>query len=338
MEKNNDTKIKNLISVVILLAGLFVGSLFVDVAQVVRGGGFSAKNLNKSDIFEANGKTWVAYSEPAMNVKVLSDDSCVACDPSEVLVWFHRVLPTIAVEKVDANSQDGKYLIEKFGIKTLPAFIFDNKIADTEFFAQANVLFEQKEESYVLKTQELGLEPGKYLQTPTVNENDATFGKTDSTVKVVIFSDFQCPYCKLMWSTVRETMKTYGEKALFVYKHLPLSSHPQANNAALAASCAQEQNKFWEFGDKLYATQAEWDKATGTQKFKDYARALKLDTNKFNKCLDSKQYQSVIDTDKSEAESLGLSGTPATFINDQLKNGVVSKDDLQGTIDEKLGQ
>jgi len=338
MERNNDTKIKNLISVAILLAGLFVGSLFVDVAQVVRGGGFSAKNMNKSDIFEANGKTWVAYGEPAMNVKVLSDDACVACDPSEVLVWFRRVLPTIAVEKVDANSQDGKYLISKFGIKTLPAFIFDNNIDKTDFYAQANVLFDQKDASYVLKTQELGLEPGKYLQTPTIDEGDAVLGKADSVVKVIVFSDFQCPYCKLLWSTMRETMKTYGEKVLFAYKHLPLDSHVQANNAALAAACAQEQNKFWEFGDKLYASQAEWGKTTSIQKFKDYARVLKLDVNKFNKCLDSKQYQSVIDANKIEADSLGLSGTPAIFINDQLKNGVVNKDELQSIIDEKLGQ
>jgi protein-disulfide isomerase len=338
MESINDKKIKNLVSIAILLGGLFIGSLFVDVAQVIRGGGFSVKNLSKSDIFAANGKTWVAYSEPAVNVKVINDDSCVDCDSSEVLVWFRRVLPTISTEKINFDSPEGKQLISQFGIKTLPAFIFDNKLIETDFYTQANILFEQKEESYILKAQELGLEPGKYLETPEVKETNATFGNANTNTKVVVFSDFQCPYCNIFWRTLRDTMKTYGDKTLFAYKHFPIDSHPQANNAALASSCAQEQDKFWEYGDKLYATQDSWGKLVGTQKFKDYARTLGLDTAKFNKCLDSKQYQSVIDADKSEAMNFGLSGTPAIFINSQLKKGVVSVVDLQTAIDQELAK
>jgi len=338
METISDKKIKNLISVIILLSGLLLGSLFVDVVQVIQGSGFSTKNLSQSDIFQANGKTWVAYSEPVVIIKVINDDACVDCDISDVLIWFRRVLPTIAAEKIDFDSQEGEQLIERFGIKTLPAFVFDNNLVETDFYTQADILFEQKEDSYILKTQELGLEPGKYLESPKINEGDAVFGKIDSQVKVAVFSDFQCPYCKLLWETMRDTMKTYVESALFVYKHLPLDTHPQANNAALASLCAQNQDKFWEFGDKLYATQDVWGNATGTQKFKDYARNLGLDAIKFNQCLDSKQYQNVIDADKLEATEFGLSGTPATFINDQLKNGVLSKDDLQSAIDEKLAQ
>ena len=338
MKSANDKKIKNLISITVLLSGLFIGSLFVDVAQIIRGGGFSVKNLNKSDIFAVNGKTWVAYSEPVVSVKVVNDDNCVDCDSSEVLVWFRRVLPTISTEKISFDSQEGKDLIGKFEIKTLPAFIFDDKLIETDFYTQANILFEQKEESYVLKTQELGLEPGRYLETPEIKETDATFGNADTNTKVVIFSDFQCPYCKIFWGTLREAMKTYGDRTLFVYKHFPLDSHSQANNAALAASCAQEQNKFWEYGDKLYATQDNWGKATGTQKFKEYARNLSLDVTKFNKCLDSKQYQAIIDADKSEAMNFSLSGTPAIFINSQLKKGVISATDLQTAIDQELAK
>ncbi|MDP1884236.1 MAG: DsbA family protein [Candidatus Moranbacteria bacterium] len=336
MESKKDKKIKNLLSIAILLAGLFVGSLFVDVAQIIKGSGFSSKNLNRAEIFEANGKTWVAYNEPAVGVKVVSDDACEKCDPSEALVWLRRVLPTISAEKVAYDSQAGKDLIGKFGISTLPAFIFDEDITKTDFYTQAQILFDPKDGSFVMKTQELGLEPGKYLNIPETKEGDATFGKLDSDVRVVVFSDFQCPFCKSFWNSLRDTMKSYGDRVAFSYKHLPLGIHPQANNAALAADCALEQGKFWEYGDKLYAAQSAWSQSTGTQAFKNYAQELKLDTERFNQCLDSKKYQDKIDADKNEANAFGISGTPATFINNQFKNGVVSAEELQSAIEAEL--
>lgn len=332
----NSRKIKNLISAVIILAGLFVGSLFVDLAQLVKGNGFSQKNLQKGEIFEAGGKTWVAFDEPIVNVKVISDETCEKCDPSEALVWLRRMVPTISAQKVDYASTEGNALKEQFAIKTLPAFIFSDSISRTNFYGQAQILFDKKGNQFALKTQELGLSPGKYLDLPEVKEGDAILGEKDSQVKVYVFSDFQCPYCKLFWKTLRDTMKQYSDQALFVYKHLPLSFHNQAENAALASACALEQEKFWEYADKLYAGQSEWSNSTGTQKFKDYARDLKMNTVQFNKCLDDKKYQSKIEADKNEASNFGISGTPAIFINSQFKNGVISAEDLKAAIEEEL--
>jgi protein-disulfide isomerase len=132
-------------------------------------------------------------------------------------------------------------------------------------------------------------------------------------------------------------MKEYEDKTLFVYKHFPLGIHPEANGAALASECALEQDKFWEYADKLYSSQEDWSTAkNGTQKFKEYARTLKLDIGKFNQCLDDNKYQSKIDSDVAEANEFGISGTPATFINNQFINGVVGTDDLKTVIDEEL--
>jgi len=332
-------QIKNLISVAILLAGLLIGSLFVDVAQIVRGNGYSQKNLDKSDIFEAEGKTWVAYNEPAVGIKVISDDKCDKCDPSEVLVWFRRMIPTVSAQKIDYNSHQGKQLISQFNIKTLPAFIFDQDINKTDFYIQAKKLFKPKNNEFILDAQKLGLPAGKYLQLPQIKKDDATLGKADSKVKVIIFSDFQCPYCKLFYTTLRDMMKTYQDKVLFVFKELPLDSiHPQASNAALASECALEQNKFWQYADNLYAKQSKWSSATGTTQFKKYAQTLGLNTHQFNQCLDSKKYQGKIDADKKEASDFSISGTPAIFVNDQFKNGVISKDQLKKAIDEQLNK
>ena len=336
MEK--DKKIKNLISAIILLAGLFIGSLFVDISQLLSGGGFSLRNLSKTEIFESNGKTWVAYGEPLVSVKVITDEQCEKCDPAEPLVWLRRVAPTISAQKVEFDSEEGKNLIEKFGIKTLPAFIFSQSINQTEFFAQAQTLFAAKDNQFELKTQELGLAPGRYLNLPQIKESDPIFGQKDSNVKMIVFSDFQCPYCKLFHKTLRDVMKLYGGKVVFSFKHLPLSFHAQAEPAALASECANEQGKFWEYGDRLFASQTEWSAASGTQKFKDYARLMGLKTAQFNQCLDSKKYQDKVEAGKAEAAGFGISGTPAFFINSQFNNGVVALEQLKAMLDLELAK
>ena len=337
-KSGKDKKIKNLLSLVILLAGLFIGSLFVDIGQAIKGGGYSQKNLNKSEIFEADGKTWVAYNDPAVPISVISDDTCEKCDPSEVLVWLRKVFPTIGVKKVGFDSEEGKNLISQFEIKTLPAFVFGKEVEKTGFYEQAKAVFQLKDDRYLLDNKQLGIPAGKYLESPKVNDGDATFGNADAKVKVVIFSDFQCPYCKTFYQSLRDTMKNYQDKVLFDFKELPLDMHPQALPAALASQCALEQGKFWEYADKLYDGQADWGKAKDTAKFKEYARTIGLNAADFNKCLDDKKYQSKIDADKAEADSLGITGTPAVFVGDQFEAGAVSADQLKTDIDAQLNK
>lgn len=329
-------KMQNLVSIIILLLGMFLGSLFIDTAQLVSKSGFSAKNLNKSDIFEASGKTWVAYSEPAVTVSVINDDACEKCDVSEVLVWLRRIVPTVSTEKVDYKSDNGKELIKRFGIKTLPAFIFAEPVTKTDFYTQAKTLFDEKNSQFSLRTQDIGIPVGKYLATPTINEGDAITGSVETKVKVIVFSDFQCPYCKLFHKAMRDAIKNYGDRVVFDYKFLPLEIHPQANSAALASACALEQEKFWEYADKLYADQTVWGGTKDVNKFKEYARILKLDSAKFNQCLDSKKYQDRIDSDKKEADSFAISGTPGVFVNDQFQEGAVSYEQLKASIEAEL--
>ncbi len=338
-EVTQKKKMQNLISIAILLLGMFLGSLFIDSAQLIQRSGFSAKNLAKSDIFEANGKTWVAYSEPAVTVSVISDSGCDKCNVDDVLVWMRRIVPTVSTEKVEYNSDAGKNLIDKFGLKTLPAFVFDGAVTKTDFYTQAKTLFDEKDNQFSLRTQDIGIPVGKYLVTPGINAGDALAGAADAKVKVVVFSDFQCPYCKIFHKALDDAIKNYGDKVQFDYKFLPLTDvHPQAGSAALAATCALEQGKFWEYADKLYADQTVWGGMKDTNKFKEYARNLKLDVAKFNQCLDSKKYQNMLDDDKKEADSFGISGTPGVFVDDQFQEGAVSYDQLKAAIDGELAK
>ncbi len=335
----DDKKVKNLISAVILLAGLFLGSVFVDVAQLVKGKGFSQKVLNKTDVFALDSKTWVAYTDPIVKIQVISDDNCEACDPSQALVWFRRVLPTILPEKIDANSQEGKDAMVKFGIKSIPAFIFSKDVSKTDFYIQAQVLFSEKEEGFVLQTAELGIPVGKYMETPLITDEDIQIGNKEAKVKLVEFSDFQCPYCKaFQLNTIQKIIKDYSGRILFAYKNFPLEFHAQAQNAALSAECANEQGKFEAYSGRLFNLQDDWGKSQGTQKFKTYALQTGLNTAQFNQCLDDKKYQDKINKDIEEGKSFGISGTPSIFINDQFKNGAISYEDIKKVIDEELAK
>ncbi len=336
IKKMETKKIKNLISLVILLSGLLVGSLFVDFSQLIKGNGYSEKNLNKSDVFEANGKTWVAYNTPAVPVSVITDDKCKKCNPSEVLVWLRQVMPTISTEKVSFNSKQGKKIIKQFNIKTLPTFIFNPAVKKTELYNQAKAIFNLKNKEYILDTQKLGLPVGEYLEAPKVNKEDATFGQANAKVKVIVYSDFQCPYCKIFYKTLRGVMKEYKSKVLFVFKELPLNIHPQANNAALASECALKQGKFWEYADNLYAKQSQWANTKGTASFKHYAGNLKLNVQQFNQCLNDKTGQAIINANQKEAAEFGISGTPTIFINKHLAGGAITVSELKDEINRQL--
>ncbi len=338
-KSRGNQKIKNLISLVILLTGLFVGSLFVDLSQLVKGGGVSQKMLDGKDIFQLNDKTWVAYSDPIVDVSIINDDSCKDCNVDEALVWFKKILPTMLANKVDYNSDEGKSLIKTFDIKSLPAFVFAGDVKDTEFYAQAEQLFSEKDGKYVLDTAKLGLPAGKYVETPKIKDTDIKIGSDDAKIKLVEFSDFQCPYCKMFQGTVDDILTEYGDDVQLIFKNLPLDSiHPRARDAALAGECANEQGGFIDYSKQLFGNQEKWTKTKDNKLFISYAGKLKMDTEKFKQCLNDNKYKDIIDGTIAEAENFGISGTPAIFINNKFKGGVVKLDELKGLIDEELGK
>lgn len=334
-----DVKTQNLVSAVVLLTGLLVGSVFVDVAQLVRREGFSPLAVRESNLLEAGGKTWVAYPDPKVRVEVVTDPTCEACAPDEPLVWFRRILPTMEAVPVDVSSVRGQELVGEFGIKTIPAFVFAGEVMTTEFYGLASEIFTETDGSYLLDTAQLGIAPGKYLATPSIGDDDIVIGSRDAAVKVITYSDFQCPYSRAFHvSSIHEMLSEYGDSVAFVFKNLPLSFHPQAENAALAGECADEQGKFLEYADTLFARQDEWSATTGTQAFKGYASRIGLSRPDFDACLDEARYADKIAADMAEAASFGIDGTPGTFVNDTLVSGAQPYEALKTAIDAQSGE
>lgn len=158
-------------------------------------------------------------------------------------------------------------------------------------------------------------------------------GDFNAPITLVEFSDFECPFCERHYPTMNKILEDYKGKVRLVYKHFPLGFHPNAQKAAEASECVSEQGKFWEYHDKLFENQA-----TGysLEKFKQWAKDLGLDSQKFNDCLDSGKYASRVQADYQEGLQKGVQGTPATFVNGKLVSGVLPYDNFKQIIDSVL--
>jgi len=165
----------------------------------------------------------------------------------------------------------------------------------------------------------------------------AVIGNANAAVTIIEFSDFQCPFCeKFFTETYPQLKKEYIDtgKAKLVYRHFPLSIHENAESAALAAECSKEQNKFWEYHDKLFQNQQSLDIAS----LKKYATDLKLETKQFNDCLDNKKYQSIVQQDLQDGAAVGVSGTPTFFVNGIPMVGAQPFSSFKQVIDGELNQ
>jgi protein-disulfide isomerase/cellobiose-specific phosphotransferase system component IIB len=163
-------------------------------------------------------------------------------------------------------------------------------------------------------------------------DDDPVRGPKTAPVTILEFSDFQCPYCAKVTPMLKQLEDRYGDKLKVVYRDYPLSFHPFAAKAAEAASCANDQGKFWEMHDKIFANQQK----LAVEDLKANAASLGMDAEAFDKCLDSGKYTEEWKKDLAEGTTYGVTGTPAFFINGRYLNGAVPLDKFTAIIDEEL--
>jgi len=150
-----------------------------------------------------------------------------------------------------------------------------------------------------------------------------TLGSAAAPVEVVEYADFQCPHCGefavLQLPTIREQLIATG-KVRWRLRDFPLS-FPWSRLSALAAQCAGEQGKFWPMADTLFFTQGSWGRQARdpSGSFRDLARGIGLDRDKFDACLASRRYAGRIEASRQEGEARGVTGTPTFFVNGRLK-------------------
>jgi protein-disulfide isomerase len=119
-------------------------------------------------------------------------------------------------------------------------------------------------------------------------DDDPARGPEDAPVTIIEFSDFQCPFCKAFFDqTLPKLLSRYRDRVRFVYRDFPITRiHPEALNAAEAAQCAFEQDRFWDYHDRLFQT----PEKLSVSHLKANARSLGLDGKAFDECLDSGHY------------------------------------------------
>ncbi len=168
-------------------------------------------------------------------------------------------------------------------------------------------------------------------------------GDKDAPVTIVEFSDFQCPFCKSLFdNTLPQIKKDYIDtgKAKFYYRHFPLTSiHPNAQLAAEASECANDQDKFWEYHDQLFINQTQWELLSedeATAKFTDYAGSTGISVNEFSDCLTSGKFADSVNEDLNDGTAAGVDGTPGTFINGYLTVGAVPYEQFKAEIEARL--
>jgi protein-disulfide isomerase len=159
-------------------------------------------------------------------------------------------------------------------------------------------------------------------------------GPKNAPVTIVEYSDFQCPFCSQAVPVLKRLGDEYGDKVRVAFKHLPLEQlHPQAKQAAEASMAANEQGKFWEYHDKLFANQRALDRAS----LEKYAEEVGLDAQRFKQALDSGKFRPAVEADTAEAFKVGANGTPTFYVNGQQVVGA-DYNRLKSLIDGELSK
>jgi formate-nitrite transporter family protein len=158
-----------------------------------------------------------------------------------------------------------------------------------------------------------------------LSERDHVVGPEDARVTLVEYGDFECPHCGALHPVVQAARKSFGRNLRFGFRHFPLrSSHPHALAAAKAAEAAAEQGRFWEMHDRLYRRQTELADAD----LERHARELGLDVDRFRRSLGDQAHEVRIREDLASASQSGARGTPSLFINGELYQGSLERDEI----------
>ena len=182
-------------------------------------------------------------------------------------------------------------------------------------------------------------------ESPTAREIDGwreltvegqIFGAQDAPVKIIEFSDFQCPFCAKVQPALREVRNAYPGQVAVVYRHLPLERiHPYAFGAALAAECAGAQGRFGPYHDVLYARQD----SIGPDRWARFAMEAGVpDMKRFEKCLREERFRARVQRDIDAAQRLGFNGTPTFIVNGRSFSGAISREDWEVEIRRALAE
>ena len=181
----------------------------------------------------------------------------------------------------------------------------------------------------------VNLKPPAVIRAQVAVDGAPFKGPAKAPVTIVEFTDFHCPFCKKSLAPLAQLEAQYGDRVKLVFRDFPIDQlHPAARKAHEAARCANDQGKFWAYHDKLFATAPR----ASIENLKTYAKEVGMDTAAFDKCLSNAKYQAAVQKDIDEGARLGVTGTPAFFINGRLLVGAAPLENFVRVIDDELAR
>ncbi len=162
------------------------------------------------------------------------------------------------------------------------------------------------------------------------------FGKEGASVVLVVYSDFQCPFCAKEAQVLRTNfLHQYGGRARLYFRDFPLSIHPWSKDAAVAGRCIynQEPDAFWAYHDWIFANQSSITPENLQTKVGEFLQGKSVDSLKFSRCFSEKETLAKVEESIAEGQALGVSSTPAIFVNGRRLNGSPEWEQLKSIID-----
>ena len=167
-----------------------------------------------------------------------------------------------------------------------------------------------------------------------------SFGTPGAPVVLVLFSDFQCPFCKEEAKMLRgNILSAYPKQVRVYFKDLPLDQiHPWAKPAAIAGRCVFKQTPaaFWDYHDWVYEHQAEITKDNFRDKALEFAKGKEIDPLQFGRCMDTKATEAEVDKSVAQAHELKVNSTPTLFVNGRRLPAQVAWPDLRQIVDQEI--
>ena len=160
-------------------------------------------------------------------------------------------------------------------------------------------------------------------------------GNPEAEVTIMSFSDYQCPYCIRSEPVLAEVLARYPDRVRLIHRHFPLDSlHPFARPASEAAMCAEEQGRFWDFHDAIFARGGR----LSTESFSEIGTELDLDVAALSECIEAGRYREAVQADFAEGTEAGVTGTPAFFVNGIALKGAQDADEISRVVDAELAR
>jgi protein-disulfide isomerase/uncharacterized membrane protein len=302
-----------------------------DVVAVVDGQKFTRQQMEEELGAPLQTLRQSIYAREFEWVREKVDGVLLAAAAAKTKTDTHAALAARIAAVREASPEEITARLSNNGLPETPENIAD---------AKAELLAEAKEQARVAYMEELALghDIAVMLEPPKnrVLQIDLTTAKIsgprDAKVQLVVFSDFQCDFCRKLSPVLKRVRAEFPNDVMLAYRYFPVESHPRAIPAAVAAECAAEQGLFWEYHDRLYGANGD----LGDDHLAAIAKEVGVDQEKFRECRASSRARSTVESSRDDAIANGLEGAPALFLNGKMIGGMIDYEPLAARINDAL--